>query len=114
MNQVTWESATRKEKFTISLVQDSSFSSVSCALKLALGPYYISQDDFMVGDVRKYLLLDPVSLEVLGDDRELDVISNRPEAQSAAERWDSAITESDRMYSKMMHNICWCEIFIND
>jgi hypothetical protein len=75
------------------------------------GPYTIGVDRFMVGPVAKYLPIDPDSLgpsdaplgSPIADDG-VDSIAERGE--SAVQRWDAAVVESDKMYAQQMHNIC--------
>ncbi len=74
------------------------------------GPYYVSQDQFMVGEVKKYLLLDPVTLQPAADskngDAALDNLASGQDASSAASHWDQSIAAADKEYGKRMHNIC--------
>ena len=75
------------------------------------GPYTIGVDRFMVGPVTKYLPIDPDSFgpsdaplgSPIADDG-VDSIAERGE--SAVQRWDAAVVESDKMYAQQMHNIC--------
>jgi len=89
------------------------------------GPYYIGVDNFMVGNVTKYIQLDPRRIKLAsrsddGGDSENAGSSSSSEGQGlsavaaadtskleeAARLWNEGIAQADRDYEKQMHNIC--------
>jgi hypothetical protein len=59
------------------------------------GPFYIGVDDMAFGKPTKFWQCDPYK-----------VGKQTAESESAQDSWDCAVETADRIYVKMMHNIC--------
>jgi hypothetical protein len=68
------------------------------------GPYFVEVDNLSFGETHKYdftLFWGRIILNFCVCFRyvALDV--------AETERWDQSVIKADRIYEKMMHNICW-------